>query len=187
MPGSHAASPVLLLAALLVVLSGCEVTVFKGREAKAPMIEACDPAKGPCPDVLTPDENTVRPQHRKGSTVVTGESFVEGRTVADVDQTTSAEKAAARSTGSSAEERELGRTVATLGDVGEQGFWLKTPLVLAKTEGRVVWASNGNAVKVTLIPRPGTGGSQISLAAMRALGVPLTALAELIVFANQGQ
>ena len=175
---------VLLVPPLLLALSACEISLLKGREAKAPVVEACDPAKGPCPDVLTPDENTVRPQHRKGSTATTGDGFVEGRSVADVDRTTSAEKAAAVSTETSASGRELGRTVATLGDVGEQGFWLKTPLVLAETEGRVVWASNGNAVKVTLIPRPGTGGSQISLAAMRALGVPLTALAELIVFAN---
>lgn len=78
----------------------------------------------------------------------------------------------------------LGTTVASLGDPSEAGFWLKTPLVAAASPGRVEYAGTGQAVEVELRPS-GTeagGGSQISLAAMRALGAPLTGLPELRVY-----
>lgn len=78
----------------------------------------------------------------------------------------------------------LGTTVASLGDPSEAGFWLKTPLVQAASPGRVEYAGTGQAVEVELRPS-GTeagGGSQISLAAMRALGAPLTGLPELRVY-----
>ncbi|RBI87071.1 hypothetical protein DRV85_02800 [Rhodosalinus halophilus] len=78
----------------------------------------------------------------------------------------------------------LGTTVASLGDPTEAGFWLKTPLVAATSPGRVEYAGTGQAVEVELRPS-GTeagGGSQISLAAMRALGAPLTGLPELRVY-----
>jgi hypothetical protein len=180
-------APILLLAAALA-LAACDVRLLRGRPDTPPPIQSaapCDPAAGPCPEVLAPDADTLRPRHRPGTAMTAGgPGFVEGRQADALDTSSAGEKAAALATGDAAAERELGRTVATLGDVAQQGFWLKTPLVATETEGRVVWADNGNAVKVTLMPRPGSGGSQISLAAMRALGVPLTALAELIVFAQ---
>jgi len=85
-----------------------------------------------------------------------------------------------------ASEITLGRTVASLGDVTQPGFWLKTPLVSRPIPGRVVWAEGGNSVAVTLIPMPGArgAGSRISLAAMREMEIPLTALPELIVHAR---
>lgn len=174
--------------AMLALLAGCDGRLPRlGRKPPPPVIEVCDPATADCPVVLTPDETTIRPRYRAGTQAATGAAgFVEGVTPEALDASSAGEKQAALATGDSNAEQQLGRTIASLGAVGEQGFWLKTPLVLAGAEGRIVWADNGNAVNVTLIPKPGeaTAGSQISLAAMRALGIPLTALPELIVFAK---
>lgn len=76
----------------------------------------------------------------------------------------------------------LGTTVATLGDPTEQGFWLRTPLVKAETQGSVK-TTGGAVVQVKLIPIEGeaSAGSRISLAAMRALNLSLTDLATLTV------
>ena len=78
----------------------------------------------------------------------------------------------------------LGRTVASLGNAGEPGLWLKTPLVSAQRQARVHFPKTGKSVAVTLIPieGPRTAGSRISLAAMQALGAPLTDLIEVDVF-----
>jgi hypothetical protein len=169
------------------VLAGCQGNLITFRpKARAPeQVATCDPAVAVCPVVQVPNEDTPRPKYRVGDTG-TGQGFVEGVEAAKLDETSEAEKTAALKTGEVALGKQLGKTVAGLGDVGQQGFWLKTPLVIAEQQGRVVWADNGNAVKVTLIPKQGaaTSGSQISLAAMRALGIPLTVLTELIVFAE---
>lgn len=76
----------------------------------------------------------------------------------------------------------LGTTVASLGNPAEPGLWMKTPLVSREQMGEVT-AAGGTKVSVTLIPMDGpkTGGSQLSLQAMQALGVPLTALPEVAV------
>ncbi len=75
----------------------------------------------------------------------------------------------------------LGTTIVSLGDPGEGGMWLKTPLVQSQTPGQVRY--QGNTVAVTLRPLDGPpgAGSQISLRAMQALGAPLTELVEVIV------
>ncbi len=101
-----------------------------------------------------------------------------------MDTTSNAEKAKARAVETTTEEVLLGTTIAALGDVNEQGFWLKTPLVKTQTAGRIVWTGPGATLNVTLVPLEGESGagSQISLAAMRELGVPLTDLPELQVF-----
>lgn len=79
----------------------------------------------------------------------------------------------------------LGSTVASLGDPTKPGLWLETPLVQQQRMGRIE-ASDGTALTVTLLPIPGsaTSGSRISLSAMRGLGVPLTDLPKLKVFAG---
>lgn len=169
------------------MLAGCDGKLPRlGRKPPQVVAAPCDPAMADCVTVQTPDDTTIRPRHRAGTGGSTGgqPGFVAGVTPEALDASSAGEKQAALATGDTSGERELGRTIASLGAVGEQGFWLKTPLVLAETEGRIVWADNGNAVNVTLIPRPGeaTAGSQVSLAAMRALGIPLTALPALIVF-----
>jgi hypothetical protein len=76
------------------------------------------------------------------------------------------------------------QTIAALGDPAQPGLWLKTPLVDREGPGRVSYA--GRTVDVTLIPieGPETAGSRMSLAAMRALGAPLTELVEVSVVSD---
>ena len=80
----------------------------------------------------------------------------------------------------------LGETVASLGDPAQAGFWLRTPLVRAPGKGRIVNPGTGQEVRVDLIPLDGppTAGSQISLAAMQAIGASLTDLPTIEVFAG---
>lgn len=78
----------------------------------------------------------------------------------------------------------VGSTVASLGDASQQGFWLETPLVQTARPGKVRYAKTGREVQVNLIPRDGasTGGSSLSLGAMRLLDAPLTGLVEIEVY-----
>lgn len=78
----------------------------------------------------------------------------------------------------------IGRTVASLGNAAEPGLWLKTPLVSVEQPGRVYYPETNATADVTLIPidGPDTAGSRLSLAAMQALGAPLTGLPEVDVF-----
>lgn len=102
------------------------------------------------------------------------------------DQSTAEQRAAAAARPTSAEARLLGSTIASLGDPAQQGFWIRTSLAKAPGKGRLVDPSSGKSVNVDLIPRDGpeTAGSQVSLAAMQMLGVSLTGLPRLEVFAN---
>jgi hypothetical protein len=104
------------------------------------------------------------------------------RTADQFDTTTAAERAAAAAP--AAASRQLGTTIASLGSPAEAGFWLKTPLVTSPTPGRVVLEAA--SVNVELIPSGAAAGSgsQLSLAAFRVLGVPLTSLPEVTVFAR---
>lgn len=104
------------------------------------------------------------------------------RTVEEFDTTTKAERTAA--TEKSQVSKDLGATVIGLGDPTQPGFWLKTPLVKTARKGLVSVVASGKSVQVDLIPieGPKTAGSRISLAAIRLLGVPLTALSEVEVF-----
>ena len=92
--------------------------------------------------------------------------------------------AAAADASGGARKGELGSTIASLGNASEGGMWLKTPLVRTQSKGRVVDAETGRSANVTLIPLGGvaSGGSQISLKAMQALGLGLTDLPDLRVF-----
>lgn len=127
----------------------------------------------------------VRPQARpEGIAVAPPENAT---AVEEFDTTTEAERAEAVGTQSDAAgERELGRTIASLGDPTDPGFWLETPLVSSKIPGRVVYPVTGKSVALDLIPVDGpvTGGSRISLPAIRLLGAPLAGLPELIVYAR---
>ena len=103
-----------------------------------------------------------------------------------LDVVSDAERAAATAATAapvSAEAR-LGATVASLGNPTEAGFWIKTPLVKAEGKGKLVNPASGKAVNVTLIPLSGaaSAGSQVSLSAMRELGVKLTDLPEIEVW-----
>lgn len=104
------------------------------------------------------------------------------RTVEDFDTTTQEDRAEALAVEPVAASNELGTTIASLGPPAEPGIWLKTPLVTSLTPGRVEY--QGNSVNVELRPSGGAAGSgsQMSLAAMRLIEAPLTALPEVTVF-----
>jgi len=66
-------------------------------------------------------------------------------------------------------------TVA-LGDPADPGLWVKSDLVSTERWG-TVRSGDGEAIAVTLRPiGSGAGGAQISLPALRALGLPITGL-----------
>ena len=104
----------------------------------------------------------------------------QGQTAAALDESSSADKAAALAPAGGAE-RSLGTTSVALGSPAEQGFWLKTSLVVVAGKGRVVLA-NGKSIAVDLLPAQ--GGSLLSLSAYRALGIGLTDLPEVTVYIN---
>ncbi|QBX34457.1 hypothetical protein E4191_06830 [Paracoccus liaowanqingii] len=103
-------------------------------------------------------------------------------TPAQLDTTTPEQRAAAAQAPASAETR-LGTTVGSLGNPSEGGFWIKTPLVQERAQGRIVNPATGKSAQVELIPLTGGGsGSQVSLPALQLLGVSLTDLPTLEVY-----
>jgi hypothetical protein len=124
--------------------------------------------------------DTPRPEARPGSGAVRPPPGA--RTAEAFDTTTEAERVAALAAAATPT-RELGRTIASLGDPAEPGFWLLTPLVDNPRPGRVTHAPSGASVRLELRPSGGApgSGSRLSLAAFRALGLPLTGLPELVV------
>lgn len=114
-----------------------------------------------------------------------GEVPTDATTAEEFDTTSEDDRAAAlEGAASTGGETDLGTTIATLGDVTQTGFWVKTPLVNEASKGRAEVTQSGKAVAVDLIPLEGEpgAGSRISLAAMRLLEVDLTALAELRIY-----
>lgn len=101
-------------------------------------------------------------------------------TAAALDTTTEAEKAAALGLPAPGGERALGAVVVALGPPAEQGLWLSTALVGAVVQGRIETAA-GQSLALEL--RPGTGGALLSLAAYLALGLSLTELPQVTVYA----
>ncbi len=81
-------------------------------------------------------------------------------------------------------EQDLGETIVGLGLLDRGGLWLRTPLVATEVKGRVVYLKTGASANVLLLPLPGESGSgsQLSLAAMQVLGIPLAELAKVQVF-----
>lgn len=104
-----------------------------------------------------------------------------GRTAAALDTTTAEQKQAALAAPAASGERQLGKVAVSLGSPAEPGIWLRSSLVTAPGKGRVVTAS-GQSVAVDLLP--GQGAAQLSLPGFVALGLSLTALPEVTVFAN---
>lgn len=159
-----------IIAPILVVLaltSGCSVLDRFGPDRRA---AAPNPAGGgetaPADAPLT----ALQPLGQTGAA-----------TAAALDQTSVAEKKAAVAALAAAGERPLGQVAVSLGNPAEQGFWLRTTLVSAAGKGRVETAG-GQSVAVDLLP--GQSGAQLSLAAFRALGLTLTDLPQVSVFAN---
>lgn len=139
------------------------------------------PASG-APNVLVPQADTIRPQPRptQTSAVVLGRGAL---TPDALDQTSAAERAAATAP-PSARTQLLGDTLASLGSPTEAGFWLRTGLVTRVSQGRVETTDGSKSVRVELRPSGAQAGagSQLSLAAFRALDLPLTQLVTLRVF-----
>ena len=129
---------------------------------------------------MSPDATTLRPAPRPDrSAALPGTTGA--RTASALDTTSAAERAQALRTAAPGGTA-LGQTLATLGSPTEQGFWLRTGLVTRVQQGRVT-LPDGRGVAVELRPsgQPAGAGSQLSLAAFRALEVPLTQLVTLRV------
>lgn len=172
------------IALCLIVLTGCGQSAFNlgkliGRDtdrtpAPVDVTDAGEPVQATLPapsDVETTVETSV-------------EVGGQGNSAEALDTTSEAEKAAATAV-SAPTSGLLGETIASLGDPTKEGFWLMTPLVTSERSGRIE-RSGGAVAAVTLLPSgtaPGSG-SQISLAAMRALDLNLTDLATLKVYAD---
>ncbi|WP_235953066.1 hypothetical protein [Salipiger sp. PrR002] len=133
----------------------------------------------------SPTSPTPEAQAPTQTSVTTARPPASARTEEEFD-TTSVEERAAAAAAPSSSERQLGSTVASLGDPAEPGFWLETPLVSSVTKGRVVYPGTGKSAQVELRPieGPASGGSRISLAAMRLIGAPLTDLPTITVYAG---
>lgn len=76
----------------------------------------------------------------------------------------------------------LGVTTVTLGDVTQPGIWVRTPLVSDLQMGRA--EAGGESINLELRPSGGAvgSGSQMSLAAMRLLGLSLTDVVEVRIY-----
>lgn len=166
-----------LVPVLALLLSACSSPSLQGLFA-TPGEAAVDAAAAHAGAAITDAEPaTVDPTPPPPPTARTADQF---------DTTTAEDRAEALSAPQDVGERALGSTIASLGSPTDPGIWLKTPLVGAVAQGRVEYPVNGKSVNVELRPSGGAvgAGSQISLAAMRLLGAPLTGLPELLVFAN---
>ncbi len=169
----------MIIGVLTVALAGCgQLQRLKGNTSSA------------APEVDIPPTNAegqLHPRSRpdslgSGSNAARGAVPATARTAEDFDTTTAAQRSEAGNSGRVA--RALGETVASLGDPTQTGFWLKTPLINAAAKGHVTSSQTGKTVQVDLIPIDGenSAGSRISLAAMRVLELPLTALPTVSVF-----
>jgi len=155
----------------LFVLAACESPSLQGAFSSAP--SAASPTISP---VARPQETldpTPPPPPPRSA-----------RTVEQFDTTTQEDRAEALAVEEPAGEALLGTTNVSLGSPADPGIWLKTPLVSELSQGRAEYPANGNTVKIELRPSGGAAGSgsQMSLAAMRLLEIPLTDLADVKVF-----
>ena len=129
---------------------------------------------------LRPDR-AERPPQRPETAVRAGPSTVVApprrvtATPASFDTVSEAEKREAREAAARTPAAALGPDTVSLGDPTDPGLWVKTSKVAADTPGTVT-TGGGAAVAVTLRPLAGTGGAQISLSALQALGLPLAGL-----------
>ncbi|MFN6925544.1 MAG: D-galactarate dehydratase [Tabrizicola sp.] len=151
---------------LAILLSGCALFQQKAADARP------GPVTGP---------SEAQPATEIAPAVATTVLGARAVSAAALDRTTPEEKAAALSARATGGERQLGRVVVALGPPAEQGLWLSTALVNEVAQGRITTA-DGKSLAVEL--RPGTGAALLSLAAYQALGLPLTSLPEVTIFAR---
>ncbi len=138
------------------------------------------------PAVAEKVETSLSPEQVAAATAITRAPAPKPAARASAAQldTTTAEQRAAAAKAPEAAEVKLGKTIASLGNPAEGGFWIKTPLIKARGIGRIVNPANGKSAKVDLIPLDGpeSGGSQVSLSALQLLGVSLTDLPTIEVY-----
>jgi hypothetical protein len=156
---------VLVFTVLALALSGC--SLFQQGNGARP-----GPVTGP---------SEVQPATEFAPAVATTALGARAVSAEALDTTTDAEKAAALSAPAAGGERQLGKVVVALGPPTEQGLWLSSELVKEVTQGRIETAAGKS---LTLELRPGTGGALLSLAAFQALGLPLTDLPEVTLYAR---
>lgn len=124
------------------------------------------------------DKPAVTPPTASVAAPVTPQVKPLARSAAALDTSTDAQRSAALQAAPGAGQ-DLGRVTVTLGNPTEQGFWLRSALVTAPAKGRVT-TDQGASISLDLLP--GTAGAQLSLAAFRTLGLPLTGLPSVTVF-----
>ena len=127
------------------------------------------------------DKPAVTPPTASVAAPVTPQVTPLARSAAALDTSTDAQRSAALQAAPGAGQ-DLGRVTVTLGNPTEQGFWLRSALVTAPAKGRVT-TDQGASVSLDLLP--GTAGAQLSLAAFRTLGLPLTGLPSVTVFTEK--
>ncbi len=130
---------------------------------------------------VMPETDVLAPPEVVASELVAAAPPPDARSVEEFDTTTQDQRAAAAAPSSKGVL--LGQAVLTLGDPGRAGFWVETALVEVETTGRVALKNDGKSVEVVLLP--GDGSGRISLAALRVLEMPLTALVEVNIYENQ--
>ena len=166
----------LVLLIVPLVLAGCAQLGFLrgGADAPAPEVEVA---------VMAPDAAEPRPQARpRGGVQGLGAAGVRPEAL---DRTSPEERQAALAP-PAARTQLLGTTLASLGSPGESGLWLRTGLVTQVRPGRIELADGGGTLRVELRPSGAAAGagSQLSLASFTTLGLPLTQLVNLRVFAE---
>lgn len=173
---------------LLLALAACAQTDRAAQRAQAepgaPLDTMTDPATGQ-PVIRGPVLTGTAPRTPGKTSGISsiGAPAAQGAEALNTTTRSERQQAAAAPAGG---ERRLGTTIASLGDPSQPGFWVKTPLVQSETQGRIVNPANGKSAKVRLIPLGGAagGGSQVSLPALQLLGVSLTDLPAIEVFAG---
>lgn len=157
---------------LSVVLSGCSIKdslqkLKRNDTAVTASVADDDTAKPVMRDAVGP------PLQNTGHITV-----AEAAKVSDAELKQATAKPIARP------ERDLGKTVASLGLIDETGFWLQTPLVQSPVDGRIIYLKTGTSINLRLLPNGQTAGSgsQISIAAMKVLGISIVDLVEVQVY-----
>lgn len=167
----------------LAMLAACTQNAgTRQTDRQAPVMESMiDPATGQ-PVIPGPVLQGTAPRTPGKSTSASTIGVPVSHSAAALNTTTATERAQAAAPATPG--RLLGTTIASLGDPSQPGFWIKTPLVRAESDGRIVNPANGKSAKVRLIPLggPASGGSQVSLPALQLLGISLTDLPSLEVY-----
>lgn len=163
-------SKIITLPLAAVVLGACSmpnIGLLKSKNTSDPVAQ-------------TPTQTDTRPKIRPDAAT---DSVTEPLTEQTATNVSDAQIAAATKPTETAGQ-DKGLTIASLGLLNQDGLWLSTPLVTTQTKGRVVVEKTGASVNLTLLPNgtPAGSGSQLSIAAMQALGVPITDLVPIRVF-----